>query len=353
MRPAGSALLMALGAMLFAPGVVRAGDPPAAPRGPQASGKSDDEALRAAAAALRPALVHLTWVPTERPSAAERRVGLVLGGSGPIVAAGPTPLTPGRWIARREDGPSAEVPVLGRDPETFLTVLGSPWASMPAASDDRFPEGVGADDGADPRGMAVALVGADGVLALGAVRATERHVAVQVPSLGTAPSTGLLEAALAALPEDVGAPWVDADGHVVALTVAVAASPGSEPERPRPGPALGVPMGRARLVASLLARHGAVPRGVLGVWTRPADSALRAHLGVPGGHLVLRLDPTGAAAKAGLEIHDLLVGLGGRPLPEPLSLGDALLAYRPGQRVAVRIVRHGEVLEREVVLSPR
>lgn len=345
--------LAALVLAALAPCVASAGDPAVPVPAPPADGRPESEVLRAAADALRPSIVHLTWVPAARPEAGERRVGLVLGSGGPIVAAGPTAFEPGRWIARRADGHSAEARVLGRDPETFLTVLASPWAALPAASDDRFPEGAGAKDGADPRGTAIALVGADDVVAFGAVRATERHLVVDVPGVGTSPSTGLLEAALAVLPEDIGAPWVDVDGHIVALTVAASSTTSAASERPRPGPALGVPMGRARLVASLIDRFGSVPRAVLGVWTRPADSALRAHLGVDGGHLVIRTEPGGAAAKAGLQVHDLLVGLGGRPLPEPMSLGDVLLEFRPGQRVTVRFVRQGEVLERELLLAPR
>ncbi|MCA9317137.1 MAG: serine protease [Planctomycetes bacterium] len=346
-------LLVALLLAPLVPCVASAGDPVVPVPAPPADARSEADTLRAAADALRPSLVHLTWVPAARPEAGERRVGLVLGPGGHIVAAGPTAFEPGRWIARRDDGHSAEARVLGRDPETFLTVLASPWASLPAASDDRFPEGGAAEGGADPRGRAVALVGADDVLALGAVRATERHLVVEVPGVGTSTSTGLLEAALAVLPEDVGAPWVDADGHVLALTVAASSTPAEAPARPQPGPALGVPIGRARLVASLIERYGSVPRAVLGVWTRPADSALRAHLGVQGGHLVVRMEPGGAAAKAGLQVHDLLVGLGGRALPEPTSLGDVLLEFRPGQRVNVRIVRQGEILERELELAPR
>ena len=111
-------LLVALLLAPLVPCVASAGDPVVPVPAPPADARSEADTLRAAADALRPSLVHLTWVPAARPEAGERRVGLVLGPGGHIVAAGPTAFEPGRWIARRDDGHSAEARVLGRDPET-------------------------------------------------------------------------------------------------------------------------------------------------------------------------------------------------------------------------------------------
>ncbi len=314
---------------------------------------AERERLRAAAERARPTLIALTWIPSARPTEPERRVAIVLETGGPMVAAGPVVAEKGRWIARRADGETAEAAVLGHDAETFVTVLRSPWSGLPALPDVVHESSAGEAGTADPRGTAIVLVGAEDELSFGAVRARGRRAAVWIGEARPRPSNELWEATLASLPEDVGAPWIDAGGKALALHVSVAAAAPEGAVRAATGPVLGLPIETARLVAPLIARHGRVPRAGLGVWTRPADAALRAHLRLDGGHLVVRLEAGGAAERGGLHVHDLIVGIGHRDVGDSVALGDALLPHRPGESVTVRLLRGGERLESRVVLSAR
>lgn len=321
---------------------------------PAAAEDGEAPTLRAVADQARPTVVTLTWHPLARPEAAQRRLAVVLEPGGPLVAAGPVHREQGRWLVTRADGAVAEVQVLGQDAETSLTVLSSPWPEHPPVAPP--PPGDEPQPGlAALRGRAFVLLGADEALALGALRQRGRRLEVEADDSGRLRAGAeLVEAAVAALPADLGGPWLDAQGRLLALQVAVPPEATPAPgERPAPVAALGLPAATARIVAPLLARHGRVPRAALGIWTRPTGEALRAQLGLAEGHLVVALVPEGAAERAGLRVHDVLRSFQGRPFEAGATLADVLLAHRPGERVRLEVLRKGEPQELTVTLGSR
>jgi serine protease Do len=98
---------------------------------------------------------------------------------------------------------------------------------------------------------------------------------------------------------------------------------------------------RARVDA--LAR-GETPRRLrLGVGLAPSWAAqrMRRAVGLPerDGVLVREVDPEGPAAAAGIEVGDLIVSAGGRPLASVDDLGDAIGAIGDDRRLELTIVR--------------
>jgi S1-C subfamily serine protease len=90
-----------------------------------------------------------------------------------------------------------------------------------------------------------------------------------------------------------------------------------------------------RVVDELLAR-GRVRRGYLGVGLQPVE--------LPDHHkglIVLSLEPEGPAAKAGVLIGDVLVGLGGRTVADTDDIQSAVEARGVGQTIEAAVVRGG------------
>lgn len=92
-------------------------------------------------------------------------------------------------------------------------------------------------------------------------------------------------------------------------------------------------------------------RYLIGVATVPADQTLRHHLKLESGVglVVDHVAPNSAAAKAGLQQHDVLVKVGEDPLRSPKQLSQAANASE-GKPIRVALIRQAE--PREVEVTP-
>lgn len=95
-------------------------------------------------------------------------------------------------------------------------------------------------------------------------------------------------------------------------------------------------------------------RPTLGIQVNALDDALATHLGLERDS-ALRMEgviPGGAAARSGLQVHDILLSVDGRR-PVTLDLLQELLkGKRPGDTVKLEILRRNKTLEIEVRLEP-
>jgi S1-C subfamily serine protease len=71
----------------------------------------------------------------------------------------------------------------------------------------------------------------------------------------------------------------------------------------------------------------------------------------PDGVSVVSEHPGGAAAKARIKPGDVIAGIGGRATPDIGALEDALIGYRPGQRITVEVLRNGNPRQVNVKLG--
>jgi membrane-associated protease RseP (regulator of RpoE activity) len=93
-------------------------------------------------------------------------------------------------------------------------------------------------------------------------------------------------------------------------------------------------------------------RGRFGVEVQRMTPELRAHFGAPAdrGVLVARVAPDGPAARAGVEVGDVLVAADGKPLASPLDLLTLASRAPAGRELSLELVRDREA--RRVALAP-
>jgi len=144
-----------------------------------------------------------------------------------------------------------------------------------------------------------------------------------------------------------GGPLVNTDGEVLGLNTSGLTH----------GSSLTIPVKVAWRVAEALAEHGTVKRGYLGVRTQPVEipEAVGKLLKREQSHglLVSWLEEGGPAAKSGLLVGDILVGIDGQPVGDPDDLFSALSSDAVGKAIAVEVVRGGRLETVQVTVGER
>jgi S1-C subfamily serine protease len=144
-----------------------------------------------------------------------------------------------------------------------------------------------------------------------------------------------------------GAPVCDAQGQVVGIASAVLAR--------RHG--MVVPASTIDRIADALLSHGRVRRGHLGIAVQPValSPAMRAAADGSGdaGLLVSGTGEESAAARAGLQVGDILVAVGGRPVASVEALRDLLGGQQIGSRLRLLVLRGGVSQELSVEVDER
>lgn len=94
---------------------------------------------------------------------------------------------------------------------------------------------------------------------------------------------------------------------------------------------------------------------MLGVGGSPASETLSLHLGLEAGNglTLFHIVPGSAAAKAGLEAHDVLTDFANKKIGGQQDLRDAVAAQQPGDEVTVKFIHKGKAEEKKVVLGER
>lgn len=234
------------------------------------------------------------------------------------------------------DGRSVAAQVAGRDPATNVVAL---------RFEDAAASGASAPIAAEPRLGALALLLAAGGDGLPSARLT------MLRAVGPAWHSRLggridrriaLDAALARGEE--GGPVFDAAGGLLGMSTA----------GPR-GRALVIPAATIERVLVPLLATGRIERGWLGAALHPvalpADTA--AETGLDRGLMVLRLDPDGPAARAGVIAGDILVRVGDVPARYPGEISRRLGSESIGQPLALQLARAGALLTLDATVTPR
>jgi serine protease DegQ len=94
-------------------------------------------------------------------------------------------------------------------------------------------------------------------------------------------------------------------------------------------------------------RHGVVRQSI----TRETAQAFA--LSRTDGVLVRSLERDGPAARAGIEVRDVLLEIGGKPTPDVPQLLARIAELRPGTNAKVRLLRAGKTLDVDVVVAKR
>lgn len=144
-----------------------------------------------------------------------------------------------------------------------------------------------------------------------------------------------------------GGPLVNTEGDVLGLNTSGLTR----------GSSLTIPVKVAWKIADALAQHGTVKRGYLGVRTQPVEipEATRSSLQREQGQglLVLWLEEDGPAAKSGLLVGDILIGINGQPVGDPDDLFAALTSDTVGKSIPADVLRGGRPETMQVTVGER
>ncbi len=142
-----------------------------------------------------------------------------------------------------------------------------------------------------------------------------------------------------------GGPLVDTAGRVI----------GINSSRLGRGAGLTIPIGAAARIAEQLLRTGRIRRGYLGIGSQPVrlPEPLARLVGQGSGLLVVSVEPDSPAARGGLLIGDVIIGMAGTPVRDTEDLQALLGPERVGQSVPVAVLRGGERRELTVTVGER
>lgn len=232
-----------------------------------------------------------------------------------------------------DGGETVKANLIGRDPSTDLALLKTD------ATLAKFPI---ADE-----------VGAVGnlVLALGRPGQSVRASMGIISALGDSWQTSMggtldryIQNDLVMYPGFSGGPLVNASGQMVGINTSALVR----------GVSLTIPASTVKRVVGMLAEHGSIKRGYLGVSTQAAKlpANIAEQLKQESGLLLISVEADSPAAKAGLALGDAIVAFNNQAVRNHDDLL-ALLAGTAGQTVAVSYVRGGQLTSADVVVGER
>ena len=153
-------------------------------------------------------------------------------------------------------------------------------------------------------------------------------------------------------PGNSGGALVNTQGELVGINTAIASQTGSYA-----GYAFAVPSAIVEKVVADIRQYGHVQRAMLGVQTMDITPDLQQQAGLPTlqGAYVANVVKGSAAQQAGIRTGDVVVEIDGTKILSANDLRVAIGKTRPGDRIAVVVLRNGDrmTLQVELVATPR
>jgi serine protease Do len=137
-------------------------------------------------------------------------------------------------------------------------------------------------------------------------------------------------------PGNSGGPLVDVNGRVVGINAFILSqSGGSE------GLGFAIPSNVVNYVFRQLKRDGHVHRGQVGINVKTITPAIAAGLSLASerGVLVEDVLPEGPADKAGIEVADVILSIGGKPVRNVRDFALNFYRYEPGSTTTIEVLR--------------
>ena len=225
------------------------------------------------------------------------------------------------------DGSQVQASLAGRDPGNDLALLRLKKSGLVPAEPAPRPARVGQLALAVGRPSSEGIQASLGVVSAigGPVRTAQGGLLEQYLRTDTVPYPGFS-----------GGPLIDSSGLVLGLNTSGLAQ----------GVALTIPAALAWKTAEALAKHGSVRRGFLGIRSQPVDLARPQQQALGRdqtvGLLLVGVEDDSPAAKAGLLVGDILIGLDGEPITDPDQLLAHLVGEIVGKPTPVEILRGGQ-----------
>ena len=254
----------------------------------------------------------------------------------------------GRVSVTFNDGSTATARIVGADALDDLAVIKVERTGLPAAA-------LGTASALHVGDAVLALgspLGLQGTVTAGIVSALNRPVRTS-DSQPTDPFSGTqspgvttvldaIQTDAAVNPGNSGGPLVNAAGQVVGINSAIA-STGSNGSI---GVGFAIPIDQAKVIAAELISTGKASHPLLGVSLADATDAAGNPLA-----RVQALSSSGAAAKAGIKVGDVIVSVGAQKTAGAEAVIAAVRSHQPGEKVRVTVLRNGASMSFTVTLA--
>jgi len=238
------------------------------------------------------------------------------------------------------DGRQLSAHIRGTDPESDLAVLKTDAAALPAIT-------FGAHDSLQVGDVVLAIgnpFGFGNTVTLGIVSALGRN------HLGINRFEDFIQTDAAINPGNSGGALVDATGNLVGINSTIYSQSGGSM-----GIGFAIPVSLARTVLEQIIRDGEVTRGWLGIEpegvTRDIAEALA--LQRAEGVMIRGLQQNGPAQKAGVQLRDVILEIGGHPTPDVPQLLARIAELAPGSSARVKLWREGKSVDVDVTVARR
>jgi serine protease Do len=136
-----------------------------------------------------------------------------------------------------------------------------------------------------------------------------------------------------------GGPLFNLKGQVIGINSQIFSTSGGSM-----GLSFSIPINIAMDAAHQLKTKGYVSRGMIGIAIQNVTEQIAKsyHLKDQNGAVIAEIQPDGPAAKAGLEIGDVIVGFDGHKIYDSAELPPIVAMTKPGTEAKVKIVRNGK-----------
>ncbi|HEX3608559.1 MAG TPA: trypsin-like peptidase domain-containing protein [Solirubrobacterales bacterium] len=321
------------------------------------------------------AFIESTEAPEEAPSPLspfgeeESRGGGIATGSGIVIDGEGHVLTNNHVV---EGATKIEVKLGASDAEHTAEVVGTDPASdiallkVEAPADQLHPLALGDSSKVRVGDPVVAIgnpFGLDRTVTSGIVSALQRQI--QAPNGFSI--THVIQTDAAINPGNSGGPLIDSSGEVIGINSQIETGGGSNGNV---GIGFAIPIDTAREVIGEIEKNGKVEHAYLGIRGNSIIPALAKAVNLPveKGVLVAEVVKGGPADKAGLQGGsteatiegasfklggDIITEVNGKPIGSMEDVIEAVNAAKPGEKMELTILRHGETKKIEVTLGSR
>ncbi len=232
------------------------------------------------------------------------------------------------FIVVLSDGTELDAKLIGKDKKTDLAVLKvEPTRKFTYVA---FAETKGARVG----DWVVAVgnpFGLGGTVTAGIVSALGRDI-------GSGPYDDFMQIDAAVNRGNSGGPTFNLNGEVVGVNTAIFSPSGGNV-----GIAFAIPASTAKQVVGDLMKDGSIKRGWLGVQIQPVSEEIADSLSLKAakGAMVNEVQADSPAKKAGIEVGDVVLSVGGNAVEDPKDLARKVAAILPGAATDVVVWRDG------------
>jgi 2-alkenal reductase len=163
---------------------------------------------------------------------------------------------------------------------------------------------------------------------------------------------GLIQTDAAINPGNSGGPLVNVLGQVVGINTAIVRNDNSSGNVAE-GLGFAIPANTTKSVADQIIQKGYMPRAYLGIRSVTINPEVAGSNGLPmdWGVYVRSVDSNSPAEQAGLRQGDIITEIGQDKISADTSYTNALLHYKPGEKVTLKVWRDSKTMSLDVTFG--